>query len=132
MATKKILVVDDDLNMASLLSDILEVLHCQTKQAYDGEQALRLLKEEQYDMVITDVRMPKMSGINLLKVVKHNYPKLPVVLMTGFSLGTSGASGTSGTSQHILVTEQADAFLRKPFKVEDIEKLLKKLLKFPG
>lgn len=124
METKKILIVDDNLNMASLLSDILEVLHCQTKQAYDGEQALRLLKEEQYDMVITDLRMPKMSGINLLKVVKDNYPKLPVVVITGFSLGTSG------TSQHILVTEKADAFLRKPFEVEDIKKLLKKLLNY--
>ncbi len=129
MVTKKILVVDDDSNMANLLSDILVVLHCQTKQAYDGEQALRLLKEEPYDMVITDLRMPKMSGINLLKVVKENYPQLPVVIITGFSLGTSG---TSGTSQHILVTEKADAFLRKPFKVEDIEKLLKNLLHYPA
>lgn len=124
METKKILIVDDNVDMARLLSDIFEVLHCQTKRAHDGEEALRLLKEEQYDMVITDLRMPKMSGTSLLKAVKDNYPKLPVVIIAGPSQGTSG-----GTSQHIIVTEGADGFLRKPFKVEDIEKLLKKLLK---
>lgn len=129
MATRKILIVDDNPHMAGLLSDILETLHCQSKQAYDGEQALHLLKEDQYDMVIADLKMPKMSGISLLKVVKENYPQLPVVIIAGASPRTLG---TSGTSQYIIVDEGADAFLRKPFTVEDIEKLLKNLLHYPA
>src|SRR3970040_3155132 len=87
MSTRKVLIVDDNINMSSLLGDILEVFQCQSTQANDGEEALRLLKEEEFDLVITDMRMPKMSGLDLLKVVKDNYPKLPVGGVSGFNLG---------------------------------------------
>ncbi len=120
MLTRKVLIVDDNINMSSLLGDILEVFQCQSTQANDGEEALRLLKEEEYDLVITDMRMPKMSGLDLLRFVKDNYPKLPVVVISGFNLGPP---------QDAMVADIADGFLNKPFKVEDIEKLLKKLLK---
>ncbi|OGC74457.1 MAG: hypothetical protein A2145_05880 [candidate division Zixibacteria bacterium RBG_16_40_9] len=109
--------------MSSLLGDILEVFQCQSTQANDGEEALRLLKEEEYDLVITDMRMPKMSGLDLLRFVKDNHPKLPVVVISGFNLGPQ---------QDALVSEIADGFLSKPFKVQDIEKLLKNLLNYPA
>ena len=118
-----ILIVDDNINMSSLLGDILEVFQCQSTQANDGEEALRLLKEEEYDLVITDMRMPKMSGLDLLRFVKDNHPKLPVVVISGFNLGPQ---------QDALVSEIADGFLSKPFKVQDIEKLLKNLLNYPA
>jgi len=120
--TRKVLIVDDNINMSALLGDILEVFQCQSTQADDGEEALRLLKEDEYDLIITDMRMPKMSGLDLLRFVKDNYPKLPVVVVSGYNLGPQ---------QDALVAEFADGFLSKPFKVKDIEKLLKKLLKIP-
>lgn len=119
MTTRRILIVDDNLNMASLLGDILEVFQCQSTLAHDGEEALLLLKEEPYDLVITDYKMPKLNGIDLLRILKENYPNLPVVVISGVNLGTT---------QVTFIDKKADGYLSKPFKVEDIEKLLKNLL----
>ena len=121
MSEKKILIVDDNLNMASLLSDVLEVFSCQTIQASNGEEALRFLKEEKFDLVITDLRMPKMNGIDLLQATKESYPNLPVVVITGYKLEAP---------QEAIVYQAADGFLAKPFKVQDVEQMLKRLLNF--
>lgn len=117
--SKKILVVEDNAPMSNLLRDIFEVFDYQTLQACDGEEALELLKEEPFEMVITDIRMPKLNGVELLKIIKENYPQVPVVVITGFKTGNETGK---------LVLESADGFLYKPFKVEDIEKLLRQLV----
>ena len=121
--SKKILIVDDNPNMSVLLSDILEIFEYQGTQAEDGEEALEKLKSDEYALVFTDLRMPKMDGIDLLKAIKDNHPKVPVVVITGYSLGET---------QNMLLTEKADGFLNKPFKVNEIKDLLEKLLKFNG
>lgn len=116
---KKVLIVDDNPNMSTLLSDILEIFECKSACAADGEEALKRLKSESFDMVITDIRMPKMHGIDLLKTVKEGYPGLPVVVITGFS---------GDTTKDEAIDAQADGFLAKPFRVNDIQKLLEELL----
>jgi DNA-binding NtrC family response regulator len=117
--TGKILIVDDNDQMCSLLADILELFDYQAQQAKDGEEALSQLKAEKFDLVITDLRMPKMSGTELLKLIKQEQPHLPVVVVSGF---------TPGNTQNLIIGEQADGFLNKPFTVEQIEKMLKDLL----
>ena len=118
-ATKKILIVDDNPNMSMLLSDILEIFEFQGFHAQDGEEALKKLKSEDYAMVFTDLRMPKMDGIDLLKAIKTEHPQMPVVVITGYSLGET---------QNLLLAQKADGLLNKPYKVNDIESLLSKLL----
>ena len=120
-ASRKILIVDDNPNMSVLLSDILEIFEFVGAQAIDGEDALEKLKSDEYAMVFTDLRMPKMDGIDLLKAIKNEHPNLPVVVITGYSLGET---------QNMLLTQRADGFLNKPFKVNEIKELLEKLLKF--
>jgi len=122
-ASKKILIVDDNPNMSVLLSDILEIFEYEGTQAEDGEEALSKLKDDNYAMVFTDLRMPKMDGIDLLKAIKNQHPELPVVVITGYSLGET---------QNLLLTERADGFLNKPFKVNEIKGILEKLLNFSG
>jgi len=122
-SSKKILIVDDNPNMSVLLSDILEIFEYEGAQAEDGEVALSKLKEDDFAMVFTDLRMPKMDGIDLLKAIKIQHPELPVVVITGYSLGET---------KNILLTERADGFLNKPFKVNEIKDLLEKLLDFSG
>lgn len=119
-ASRKILIVDDNPNMSVLLSDILEIFEFVGAQAIDGEDALEKLKSDEYAMVFTDLRMPKMDGIDLLKAIKNEHPNLPVVVITGYSLGET---------QNMLLTQRADGFLNKPFKVNEIKELLEKLLK---
>ena len=117
--TGKVLIVDDNDQMSSLLADILELFDYQAQQAKDGEEALRCLREDKYDLVITDLRMPKMSGTELLKLIKKVQPQLPVVVVSGFG---------PGNTQNLIINQQADGFLNKPFTVEQIEKILKDLI----
>ncbi|NLI15749.1 MAG: response regulator [candidate division Zixibacteria bacterium] len=121
--SKNILIVDDNPNMSMLLSDILEIFEFKGEHAQDGEEALTKLKTEDYAMVFTDLRMPKMDGIDLLKAIKSEHPEMPVVVITGYSLGET---------QNILLTQKADGLLNKPFKVNDIQALLENLLGYSG
>jgi DNA-binding NtrC family response regulator len=116
---KKILIVDDNPNMSSLLSEMLEVFDYDSVRAGDGQEALRLLEDGGISMVITDLRMPSMSGTELLKQVKEKYPKLPVVLISGYS-----ATHVEASSGGI----QADGFLGKPLMMSQVEKMLNSLL----
>jgi len=122
MLTKRILIVDDNPNMSTLLSDILEIFDFRGFHALDGNEALDKLKRSQYDMVFTDLRMPNMDGLDLLKAIKSEHPEIPVVVVTGYS----GAD----TRDEVL-SERADGFLSKPFKVNEIQFLLTSLLGHP-
>jgi len=118
-STKKILIVDDNPNMSVLLTDILEIFEYEGNRAGDGQEALDKLRSEKFAMVFTDLRMPKMDGIDLLKAIKVEHPDMPVVIVTGYSIGET---------QNLLVSKKADGFLNKPFKVNEIKELLEKLL----
>lgn len=117
---RKILIVDDNPHMCNLLTDILEIFDYQGITAKDGEDALSHLRKESFDLVITDLRMPNLGGMDLLKSIKEENPSLPVVIITAY--------GKSDTERDVLAAK-ADGYLAKPFKVNDIENLLKGLLK---
>ncbi len=115
--TRRVLIVDDNPNMSNLLSDMLEVFEFTSQRAADGEEALSLLNQNDFALLITDLRMPKMSGLELLKAVKDKYPQLPVVVITGYS--------TEATENELL-SAKADGFLNKPFRMNDIETVLRR------
>lgn len=119
MSTRKILIVDDNPNMSTLLSDILEIFEFEGFHAEDGNEALERLRSEKYDMVFTDLRMPRMDGYDLLQAIKNEHPRMPVVVVTGYSVEEG---------QDLLLSEKADGFLHKPFKVNEIESILTQLL----
>ncbi|MDF1545280.1 MAG: response regulator [bacterium] len=114
---KSILIVDDNPNMSSLLAEMLEVFDYDSVMARDGREALGLLDQDKFSMVITDMRMPNMTGLELLEKVKESNPNLPVVLISGYVV----------SSLH-EVEVKPDGFLSKPFLMSDIEKLLNTLL----
>ena len=118
---KKILIVDDNPNMSSLLSEMLEVFDYASVRASDGTEALAELDKGAFSMVITDMRMPNMTGLELLSEVKSRFPKMPVVLISGYSL--------SEIQKQEPGSYKADGFLGKPLMMSDIEKLLNTLLK---
>ena len=116
---KKILIVDDNPNMSSLLVEMLEVFQYDAMRANNGHEALETIENENISMIITDMRMPKMTGLELLQAVKEKHPKLPVVLISGYSVDEVDSD---------IVATKADGFLNKPFMMADIEKLLSDLL----
>ncbi len=118
-SSKKILIVDDDEILLAMLIETLDSLGYQAQGAKNGEEALKKIDSGEFDLVITDIRMPKMDGISFLKTLKEKKPKLPVIMITGFSLAYT---------QQRAIQEGADGYLVKPFKIEKIEELVKNLL----
>ncbi|MEA3297750.1 MAG: response regulator [candidate division Zixibacteria bacterium] len=116
---KSILIVDDNPNMSSLLSEMLEVFDFKSVRAADGTEALKTLEDGSFSMTITDMRMPNMTGMELLAKIKDKYPKMPVVLISGYSIGDENSGPGS---------VQPDGFLAKPFMMSDIEELINSLL----
>jgi PAS domain S-box-containing protein len=80
----RILVADDDRGIAKSLEEMLEADGCIVETAEDGERALARLAEREFDLVLSDVVMPKMDGYDLYLQVKEMYPQLPVLMMTAF------------------------------------------------
>ena len=113
--SRKILIVDDNPNMSSLLSEMLEVFDYESIRANDGLEAIEKVEQNDVSLVITDMRMPKMSGLDLLQKIKEKRPEMPVVVISGYALDDEGNN---------LLASLADGFLNKPFKMSDIEKLL--------
>lgn len=116
---KRILIVDDNINMSSLLSEMLEVFDYESVRAGDGPEALTELSKGGFSLVITDMRMPNMSGLELLREVKKMSPKLPVVLISGYSVSEI---------EHQAGDLQPDGILGKPLMMSDIERMLNSLL----
>ncbi|HEX9750277.1 MAG TPA: response regulator [candidate division Zixibacteria bacterium] len=112
---RKILVVEDNPNMSSLLADMLEVFAIQSVRAVDGRDALSKVDQHDFAMVITDMRMPKMTGTELLVRLKEKRPDMPVVLISGFSLADADDQAA---------VQLADGFLSKPFRMNDIRRIL--------
>jgi len=117
MGRSKVLIVDDNPNMSALLSDMLDVFEFSSKQAKGGHEALDMLGSEDFSMVITDLRMPEMSGSQLLKSIKEKYPDMPVVVISGFNVADD---------EDDILSTMADAFINKPFRMDDIQKILNK------
>lgn len=80
----RILVVDDEKNTRRGLSKILTKFNYEVLEAETGEKALECLEENHCDILITDMRMPGISGIDLLKNVRKNAPDIGVIIFTGF------------------------------------------------
>jgi two-component system, NtrC family, response regulator HydG len=80
-----ILVVDDDQMMARTLHDILRASGYQAETAHSGPEALEMLEGQPFDCVLSDIKMPGVSGVKLYGSIKARQPDLPVVLMTAYS-----------------------------------------------
>lgn len=107
-----VLVVDDQDCIVDLLTDIVEQLGFKTLRAYDGRDALQRFGAGDIQLVITDIKMPNMDGIELMRQIKQLRPEIPVIAITGY-----GATDTEVE----LLNEGMDAYLEKPFHVAKIE-----------
>jgi CheY-like chemotaxis protein len=114
-----VLVVDDEPEVRDVLVRVVASFGYRASGASGGTDALLKLESESYDLVITDLAMPDMSGWNLLREVKRLYNYIPVVVITGF---------VPENSEEMLSSAQADGYLVKPIDGTDLNILLKALL----
>jgi DNA-binding NtrC family response regulator len=84
-ASNRILIVDDDDNMARTLLKILQLEGYQGEAANSGEQALVLVQDHHFDCVLSDIKMPGMNGVELFKAFQRHHPNIPIILMTAYA-----------------------------------------------
>jgi len=86
-ARTHILVVDDNPPMTKTLADILGIKGYAVHAAYSGAEALKILHNQKIDILVTDVRMPDMNGVELYRRSRKTHPRLPTILMTAYAAG---------------------------------------------
>ena len=107
----KILVVDDSPQISKALSDLLGASGYVVRAAPSGERALQILESAKFDLIITDLKMTGMTGIDLAKKVQEKVPGLPVIILTGF--------GDMDSVISALRLGVAD-YLKKPFSIDEV------------
>ena len=80
----KILIVDDDPAVLDILGDFIAVFGFEYETAADGLEAVEILKQNGFDIVLTDMMMPNMDGMELLRHIHNNYPETKVMVVTGY------------------------------------------------
>lgn len=111
----RILVVDDSQNIREMLEDFLDFEGHQPVLAKDGKEALKLFSEQDFDLVITDLGMPGMSGWQLSKHIKQGKPKTPIIIITGW-----GAQ----LSDEDLTNNDVELILSKPFHLDQVKQAI--------
>ncbi len=115
----KVLVVDDDEQIRDVLSDMLNINGHKTVTCADGYAALEAIDKERFDMLITDLGMPGMSGLDLAGEVHEKHPKMPIAMITGW--------GTQLNKEEVAL-KGIQAILPKPFHLKDIKQLVDDLV----
>ena len=119
-AMNRILIVDDAVNMRVVLQAMLKKEGYAVQTASDGLEALKVMKADPADIVVTDLKMPKMDGMGLLDEVIRVYPSTPVILIT--------AHGTIATAVDALKKGAFD-YITKPFDLEELKHVIQKAVK---
>lgn len=117
---KKIIVIDDDPVMLLAIREALNNQGYEVFATSDAEDALDTLKQEQYDLIITDIMMPYMSGIEVVSNIKSNKTQTPIIIISALE---------AEEIKMLAVQEGATAFLQKPLQlnllVEKVNTILK-------
>jgi len=116
---KTILVVDDDPDVLSTVVKQLEYLGYDVITASDGMEGMKKLDAGGYDLVITDIVMPFISGVGVVTAVKEKMPSVPVIAMTGYGKEPEAAA----------MEKKADKVLAKPIKISVLKETINKFLK---
>ena len=116
----KILVVEDDQRVAELIQRGLEEQGFTTTLAYDGISGKKLALNNDYDLVITDIILPKLDGLDLSKEIRRTKPDLPIIMLTALGTTDDKVEGFDAG---------ADDYLTKPFEMRELLVRIKALLK---
>ena len=119
----RVLLVDDNASVLRFLASAFSSNHCQVTTAATAEQALEQLGDDPFDLVVSDIKMPGLSGLDLLRAVKVRQPATPVVLMTGVPSINSAVFG---------LRHGAYDYLPKPFSVKEVQQLVQRLRARPA
>lgn len=115
MSTWNVLLVDDEVDFVSTLAERLDLRDIPTRVAYDGEAALKAVAEQEPQVMVLDVMMPGMKGLEVLQRVREQHPAVQVILLTGQGKTRDGIEG---------MRHGAFAYLMKPLDIEELIRTL--------
>lgn len=110
----RLLIVDDNEGVRHLVSRWLERAGFLVEEASDGEEAVELVRRNPPDVILADIRMPKIDGIELSRIVKSEFPQVKIILMTAYSSPQTIAQAKR---------EGVDDYLEKPFTKDQVERM---------
>ena len=113
-SNERILVVEDEPTVRELVASMLSGLGYDVQSCQDGYEALEATKKEDFDLLLVDMIMPKMRGVDLIKQIRETHSDVRALLMTGYSPG-----------MHMELDEPV---IHKPFDVDTLAKAVKKAL----
>ena len=119
MKDKSVLIVDDEKNIRLTLSQALEALEVETDTATNGEEALAKLKEKEFGLILLDLKMPGMDGMEVLHRVREIRPDIRIIIITAY--------GTVESAVEAMKLGAAD-FIQKPFATEEIRELVSRVI----
>jgi excisionase family DNA binding protein len=105
---RRVLVVDDEESIRELLTKTLALAEYEAQAVSDGKAGLELLRREPWDLLIADLRMPEMDGLSLIREARRLHPRLPVIIITGYS---SESSAIQAVNLGVV------GYLVKPFRI---------------
>jgi DNA-binding response OmpR family regulator len=116
---RRILVIEDDEEMRSLLTDFIEESGYAADTVETGSDALRKIARQRFDLIITDYRMPGLSGLDILAGIKKLQPGAHIIFITAF--------GSEETHRKVL-ERGAIAYLEKPIHLDELRILMEKII----
>ena len=116
----KVLIVDDEVALANTLAQRLQMRDLKVRTVYDGEQALSKLKIDKPDVIVLDLRMPGMHGMEVLQEIKKACPDIQVIILTGH--------GTD-KDEEVAIRLGGFVFLNKPVDIETLTRKIKAAFK---
>lgn len=114
-----ILVVEDDQDLLDIMSEIFQTAGAKVLTAKNGKLALDIVNVQRIDFVVSDIQMPVLDGIQLLKKIRAMNPKVPIVLL---------ATGQAQIEEHDALNMGAVGIIRKPFTFEALLEAVQKVL----
>jgi DNA-binding NtrC family response regulator len=122
MSTSNVLIVDDEKNIRLTLSQVLEVLNIAADTAASGEEALQKLQEKPFQLMLLDLKLPGMDGLEVLRRLTDEYPDLMVIMITAY--------GTIESAVEAMRLGAVD-FLQKPFDPKAVRDMVSRILQAP-
>jgi diguanylate cyclase (GGDEF)-like protein len=116
---ESILVVDDDKHSRETLQEFLAYLGFSIRGTANGSKALKLLEEKEYTFLITDMKMPGISGLELIKKVSDDFHNVSIIAMTGYSAEYKYVE---------VINSGASDFINKPFDLEELEAKIRRII----
>lgn len=125
---REIIIIDDDQEMCEEIAEILKDKGCHVITAFNGLRGKSLIEKKDYDLLILDLKIPGLNGLDILESIKKQNMKLKVLILTGRPLGGIIPENRGSKDREEEILKLADGIINKPFKIIALLSKIKELL----